>query len=107
MVTVFGRVLLLLTAGLLLGCAGAKTEHWVTLTNPSKVDQSDALIVLTRAEIEQKTGPLNQAYIQVFQENRPLTLQFDDLDQDGSWDEAVLLYSLKAGQSVELALVKT
>lgn len=107
MLTVFTRGLLLLTASLFLGCAGTKTEHSITLTNPSTVDQSDALIVLTRAEIEAKTGPLNKAFIQVTQEHQPLTVQFDDLDQDGSWDEAVLLYSLKAGQSVELALVKT
>jgi hypothetical protein len=43
-------------------------------------------------------------FIKVVQGNEQLQVQFDDLDQDGEWDEAVFLYSFLAHQRVSLSI---
>lgn len=94
---------------LLVSCSSPKGDQLLHLTNPAALEQRDALVVLKRSLVEQKLGKLDQGnYITLYKDaDEPITLQFDDLDQDGNWDEAVFLYSLQAHDSVALSIQKT
>jgi len=71
--------------------------------NPSVVNRPQELIELDRSTIEKKLGkiPAGQ-FVAVSGTATPLTLQFDDLNQDGEWEKMVFLYTFKAKQSVNL-----
>lgn len=78
-------------------------KYAITVTNPLASERADELVVLPREMIEQKTGKLAGKYISIDTgDNKPLTIQFDDLDKDGRWDEAVFLHKFEPNQSVRL-----
>ncbi|MDE1193235.1 MAG: DUF4861 domain-containing protein [Arachidicoccus sp.] len=80
----------------------------LVLKNPSNIQRDGELIILTRKQIESKTGKLQtKDYVKIYpQHSSPLVVQFDDIDQDGVWDEAVFLYSFKPEESVSLKIEK-
>ncbi len=87
--------------------SGGKKYH-VMLTNPSAIERADELIVLSREMVEAQTGALGKKYISVSTENnQPVVVQFDDLNKDGRWDEAVFLYKFEPGQQVNLVVSPT
>lgn len=71
------------------------------LKNLSAAERKNELIEMDRTAIEKKLGkiPAGQ-YLSIGGD--PVTLQFDDLNQDGSWDKVVFLYSFKAQESVNI-----
>lgn len=75
------------------GCTTSNTS--VLVSNPLNQERKDELVVLKRTDIEQKTGKIpNGKFVSIAGENgKPLTVQFDDINGDKSWDEAVFLYS--------------
>ena len=95
---------------LLLGVffSSCEKEAGFVLTNPQNVERPDEVIVLTRAQIEEKIS-LNEGYLPLFEieEEQILPSQFDDLNQDGEWDEAAILVNFEAGETknVEVELV--
>lgn len=94
---------------LLVSCGSPKEGELLHIINPAAQKQRDGLVVLKRSLVEQKLGKLDQgSYFTLYKEaDEPITIQFDDLDQDGRWDEAVFLYSLPAHDSVALSIEKT
>ncbi len=72
-------------------------NYQLTISNPSSIERADELVVLTREMIEGKTGKLKEGkYISITTtNNEPLTVQFDDLNKDSVWDEAVFLYTFE------------
>lgn len=95
------------------GCSVFKNKssikiYHLTVTNPTNVERADELIVLTRQMIEQKLGKIEANFISITSpENRPVIVQFDDLNADGNWDEAVFLYNFAPSQTVRLSITKT
>jgi hypothetical protein len=78
----------------------------ITVTNPISVERKDELVVLKRSFLQQKLGniPANN-YIILKEDNQPKVVQFDDLDGDGKWDEAVFLQSFQPKQAVALTAI--
>jgi hypothetical protein len=69
------------------------------------IDKPDELIVLKRSELESKVDSLIAGkYVLLQDAGRPLVIQYDDLDGDGSWDEMSFLLSLKAGEKKVLTI---
>jgi len=82
--------------------AQAKT---IEVTNPSAAERKDELVVLKRTWLKRRLPALNERqYIIVTDRNTPQLVQFDDLDGDGIWDEAVLLLSLAPKQKKLLSV---
>ena len=67
-----------------ISCAQKEKTGVVTVSNPAPVQSNDALIVLKRIDIEKKVGVIATGkYVQVFAEQRPVIVQYDDMDGDG------------------------
>jgi len=81
----------------------------ITLTNPIIVELKDELVVLKRADLEKKTGPIASGkYITIKDaDGVPIVIQFDDLNGDGRWDEAAFLHSFKPNEKLVLKPVIT
>jgi len=68
----------------------------ILVQNKLSIERKDELIVFTKSLLQQKLGKIADGkYIIAIHKNTPQLLQFDDLDKDGAWDEAVLLHSFK------------
>jgi hypothetical protein len=91
-----------------ISCAQKEGSGAVTVTNPAPVQSNDALVVLKRTDIERKIGAIAAGkYVQVFADQRPVVVQYDDMDGDGNWDEAVFLYSFQPKASVRFSFKVT
>ncbi|MEO5888637.1 MAG: DUF4861 domain-containing protein [Ferruginibacter sp.] len=77
-----------------LACVAQPTGK-IILTNTLTVERSDELIVFQKKMLEQKLGKIAAGKFVVFNNkaNRPMVVQYDDMNGDGNWDEAVFLYS--------------
>lgn len=97
----FATILLLLVA-----VNGMAQTGKIVLINPLAIDRPDELIVLTKKVLEQKTGKITTGKYAILKNkaNRPMVVQYDDLNGDGNWDEAVFLYSLKSKERVEVTI---
>ncbi|ANH79716.1 DUF4861 domain-containing protein [Niabella ginsenosidivorans] len=88
---------------LLIGC-GFTGNIWaqtktITVINPSDIARKDELVVLKREWLKKKLPLLsNDHYVVIADKGTPQVVQYDDMDGDGSWDEAVLLLDLAPGQ---------
>ncbi|WP_235904341.1 DUF4861 domain-containing protein [Arcticibacter tournemirensis] len=80
----------------------AQKAKQLSVSNPSDFCRPDELIVLSRKMIERKLGKIPEGnYISIIESaNRPVVVQFDDMDKDEKWDEAAFLYSFKPGEKV-------
>ena len=88
------------------GGSGAKKNGELTLKNTADIDRPAATVVLTRQQLEEKTGPLGDQYLKFSADTATLTAQYDDKDGDGRWDEVLLLCPLKAASSQKVQLEK-
>ena len=84
-------------------------EGQLTITNPAEIERTDELIVVTRQAIEAKVGKIPPGKYAVIntKDNKPVVLQYDDLDNDGNWDEAAFLYSLKPKEEINFSIAVT
>ena len=80
-----------------------KKEAGFILENPLNVIRTDEVIILTRAQIEQKLE-LKVGMFPVFKttDGKLISSQVDDLDGDGNWDETVLVLDFAASESKEI-----
>lgn len=78
----------------------------LTITNPSKVKRENESFVLTRENIEKKTGKLteNKFIIILSEQNKIIPAQQDDVDQDGNWDELAFQITIPSTSSLVLKL---
>ncbi len=91
---------LILVPALFISC---QNEAQLTISNPLEVERTDEVIVLTKAQIEQKLK-LNEGMLPVFKlsDGKAIPSQFDDLDGDGIWDEVVLLLDFSASETIKV-----
>ncbi len=85
-----------------------KKEAILTVNNPLNSVRTDEVIVLTKAQVEQKLN-IKEGMLPVFNsaDGNLLPSQVDDLDRDGIWDEVVFMADFNAGESkkVKIGLV--
>lgn len=86
------------------GAQSQKTAK-VIVQNKTSVNRIDELVVFNRTFLQKKTGHLAaDDFVQIKQGGQLQPVQYDDLNGDGLWDEAVFLYSFKPHQSVSFLL---
>lgn len=86
----------------LAACSGpADSSHKLTLESGDSFPES--AVVLTRAQLAAKTGPIAaDQYVQLSNVAGALPIQYDDLDGDGQWDEIVFWSAWPAELSLSL-----
>ncbi len=91
---IFFNLIIVLT---LLSC---KKEAGFNLENPLNVVRTDEVIILLRAQLEQKLE-FKEGMLPVFKtaDGKAISSQVDDLDGDGNWDEVVLIFDFAPGES--------
>lgn len=97
--------IIFISVSLMASCS-ADHEEQLTITNPSEIERPDELIVVKRSVMEEKVGkiPLGKYAVITTKNNKPVVLQYDDLDNDGNWDEAAFLYSLKPKEEISFPI---
>lgn len=77
----------------------------IKVTNPLQLDRKDEIIVLTKEQINQKIE-LKEGFIPLFKntDSQPVACQFDDLNNDGNWDEMVLVLDFDAAETKDIKL---
>lgn len=77
----------------------------IVLKNKSSLNRENELIVLKRSTLTSKLKNLQPTdYLSFSVNNKTVPAQFDDIDGDGKWDEAVLVLSFAAKESIKLQL---
>ncbi|MGN6493702.1 MAG: DUF4861 domain-containing protein [Agriterribacter sp.] len=92
------RKLILLYVVLTLMNCGDKDARF-TVSNPSQHSRLNELVVIPRADIVKHVAA-GKDFSVVDEHNKPIATQLDDLDKDGTWDEACFLYSFQPKQTV-------
>jgi hypothetical protein len=81
---------------------------FLVLKNNSSLNREDELIILKRSLLTSKLKNLREKDFLIFSaKGKTIPAQFDDIDGDGKWDEATLILSFTAKQSVKLQLQVT
>jgi hypothetical protein len=75
-----------------------------TAVNSANFIRQDELLVLPRSFAEQKIALRKDEVVIVKYNGTPLTVQYDDLDNNGSWDEAVFLFTFKPNEQVQFTI---
>ncbi len=87
------------------GCQLFAQTATISVSNPVKQQRMDELVVLTRHYIEKKLGQINTGqYVVVNYDGIPIVTQFDDLDQDGVWDELCFLQNFNSKEKCKFIL---
>ncbi|HEX8461334.1 MAG TPA: DUF4861 family protein, partial [Segetibacter sp.] len=97
---------------LITACSVTKKQtkrYPLNITNPSAIERADELVILKRELLEQKLGKIaDDQFVSVTtKDTTTLTVQLDDLNKDGKWDEAVFLYNFRPNESAQFQLSKT
>jgi len=74
----------------------------LVVTNPTSLERNNELIILKRADVEKKLGPVK--YISISSNGKNDIVQFNDLNADGRWDDAIFLLSLKPFEKATLQI---
>ncbi len=77
------------------------THAILRIINPAFLHRKDELVILKRNDLEKKLGKISDGKFIDVQAKEPVAIQFDDLDGDGKWDEAIFLYSFKSKENVD------
>jgi hypothetical protein len=77
----------------------------IKVTNPLRVERKDEIIILTKEQINQKIE-LKEGFLPLFKtdDDQPVACQFDDINNDGNWDEMVLVLDFEASETKEIKL---
>lgn len=98
------RFVFVLISFLIVSIVNAQSVKTFSVINPSSLSRENELIVLKRRDLERKLGTISK-YVEIKNSNTIQPLQFDDLDGDGKWDEAVYLYSFKPKEKVSFTVL--
>lgn len=99
----FFSLLIIVKSGL------AQNNIVIILNNPADFERPDEAIIITRQALEKRAGKISANKVPAFRKasGEILASQADDLDGDGTWDEAIFLASLqkKEKQKVDITFV--
>jgi hypothetical protein len=84
----------------------AQKSAQILLANPTSFQRDDELVVISRKQVEKKTGPIPASkYVVISNKNdQPLIVQLDDRNGDSTWDEIIFLQSFKPLEKLVLKL---
>lgn len=87
----------------------AQTAKQIFVSNPLPLSRPDELVILKRQFLEKKLGKIAPGrYISLQGKAKaPVIVQFDDLDKDGKWDEAVFLHSFQPNEKASFSVALT
>src|SRR6056297_1018557 len=95
-------IYLIFLGGFLFSCGN---EVALTFRNSQNRERPDEVIVLTKEELQQKTGMEEGLYpLFKYPDDSPVPFQLDDMDLDGNWDEVALLLDFLAGETLEVTV---
>lgn len=93
---------------LLFSCSGislSAQERKIEFKNVLTEGRKDELVELDRSFVEKRLGKkVSQFGVKLTGRDAPVTLQYDDLNEDGEWDKLVFLLSMKAKETLVLSL---
>ena len=96
--SLFKKDILLLSLPLLISNS-IFAQKVVQVSNPVALQRNDELVVFSRGFIQKKLGAIPAGkFIAVENSKGRKTVQFDDLNDDGKWDEAVFSILLSQGR---------
>ena len=99
------RKLIILSAVCLVGFTACAKKNTIQLTNPLAVDRLDETIILSRAEVEARSGIVPKGFAPILQlKGQNVPSQADDLNGDGKWDELVFTIHFKASETISLEM---
>ncbi len=95
-------LLFFLLASIVFSC---KDQDLLTFTNPLNSERDDEVIVLTKAQVSEKTS-LPDGALPVFKDGNGdlIPAQADDMDGDGNWDEVAILLDLKPDETKKITI---
>lgn len=93
-------IFLLLLTFFFISCEQEK--NLISLQNKSGESLYSKAIVIHRADLNVN----KEEYILIDHDGEDIPVQFDDLNQDGVWDEVVFLYDFSPNETVDLNLMK-
>lgn len=74
-----------------------------TVSNPSAFQRNNELVIIPRKSIEQKLGRIADA-IELKVGSAIIPVQFDDMDDNGRWDEIAFTYSFLPNETVKFKI---
>ena len=83
----------------------AQASRRYTLVNPTDIVRPDELVILKREDLEKHLGAKSH-FVRIILNGKEQPVQFDDIDSDGKWDEAVMLYTFQPKEKVAVKLIK-
>lgn len=91
---------IILISGLLFSCGNNAS---LSFRNPQNTERPDEVVVLSKDQLQQKTG-MEEGKFPLFkdEDNSLVPFQLDDLDNDGSWDEVALLVDFAPEETLEI-----
>jgi hypothetical protein len=97
-------VIIILSFVMLFSCK--TVQHTFTVINPLDIERKDELVVLIRADIESKTGiiPDGKRITVKDAKDNTVTVQLDDMNADGKWDEAAFTYSFAGKENAVFSI---
>jgi hypothetical protein len=99
------KKLIYICAALILGLTACKQKNELVLTNPMGIDRPDETLILTRAEVESRTGVIPEGFAPVLKLNGTnISSQTDDMNGDGQWDELAFTVDFKASETISLSI---
>jgi hypothetical protein len=103
---IFNRMKWGIACALLVASCGTPGNNLLTLINPMQEARPDELVVVKRSDLQQQLGNIASGqYVLVSTAgNKPVVVQYDDLDKDGNWDELAFLYSFAGDETASLTL---
>jgi hypothetical protein len=82
---------------------GQAQKALFTLENRMNTDRKDELIMLSREQLRKKLGHIGKdQFVNFNYKQRPIVVQYDDMNGDGVWDELVFLPSFTANEKIVL-----
>ena len=82
------RLFLVCITVILISCS---TDSKITFYNPLDSERIDEVLIISREELSEKTKLKEGAWPVFSFEGQVISSQVDDLDNDGNWDEVVLV----------------
>jgi hypothetical protein len=83
----------------------AQTKNLI-ISNPTNFARPDELIILRRQDLEKSLGSIER-FVSVSSGGKVLTVQNDDMDRNGKWDEVAFLYSFQPKEKATITIQKT
>ncbi|MBB6461880.1 DUF4861 family protein [Flammeovirga kamogawensis] len=104
---IFEKGLLLLCSVFIVSACSNSSK--ITLKNKANIERLGVSIILSFQELESKCLALNNSSLLIVQDDdkNRIPIQYDDLDNDGKWDEIAFQQDFKPNEELVLTFINT